>query len=43
MEFVLNEYGNRYASNVLTKYYLMEQGNVLIHNPAVKTIYDNFA
>lgn len=43
MEFVLNEYGNRYASNVLTKYYLMEHGNVLIHNPAVKTIYDNFA
>ncbi len=43
MEFVLNEYGNRYASNVLTKYYLMEHGNILIHNPAVKTIYDNFA
>lgn len=43
MEFVLNEYGNRYASNALTKYYLMEHGNILIHNPAVKTIYDNFA
>ena len=42
-EYVLNEYGNKYTSNVLTKYYLIEHGNVLIHNPAVKTIYDNFA
>ncbi len=43
MEFVLNEYGIRHSSNVLTKYYLMEHGNILIHNPAVKTIYNNFA
>ena len=43
IESVLNEYGNMYTSNVLTKYFLIEHGETLIHNPAVKIISENFA
>ncbi len=43
IEYILNEYGSMYSSNVLTKYFLMEHGNTLIHNPALKIIADNFS
>ena len=43
MESVLSEYGNKYTNNILAKYLLMEHGETLIHNPAVKIISDNFS
>lgn len=42
-ESVLSEYGDKYTNNILAKYLLMEHGETLIHNPAVKIISDNFS
>jgi len=43
VESILCEYGTKYTSNILSKYFIMEHGNILIHNPAVKIISDNFS
>ncbi len=43
LESVLNEYGQKHVSNILSKYYLVEHGETLIENKAVKTLAKNFS
>ena len=43
IESALNEYGTKYASNVLSKYFLVEHGETIVHNPAVKILAENFS
>lgn len=39
---VLNEYGTKHISSVITKYYLIEHGELIVKNPAIHTLADHF-
>ena len=40
--YILNEYGNKYNSNVLAKYHIMEQGEKIISENAIEILAENF-
>lgn len=42
LELILGEYGQKHISNILSKYYLVEHGEVIIKNTAVRTLAKSF-
>jgi len=42
IELILGEYGQKHVSTVLAKYHLIEHGEMLMKNPAVKTLKNIF-
>ena len=42
LSLILNEYGQKHISSVLSKYYLVEHGELIVKNPAVKILAKNF-
>lgn len=43
LEFILNEYGKKHISTVLSKYYLIEHAEPLISDQAIKILSNNLA
>lgn len=43
LEMILNEYGQKHVSNILSKYYLLEHGEVILKTAAVRTLAKSFA
>lgn len=43
LEMILNEYGQKHISNILSKYYLLEHGEVILKTSAIKTLAKSFA
>ena len=43
LELILGDYGQKHISSVLSKYYLIEHGELILRNSAVKTLAKNFA
>ena len=42
IEMILNEYGQKHVSTVISKYHLAEHGELLIKSPAVRTLANIF-
>lgn len=42
LENIVSEYGQKHISNVLSKYYLIEHGELILPNSAVKALAKNF-
>lgn len=42
LEMLLNEYGQKHVSNILSKYYLLEHGEVILKTAAVRTLAKSF-
>lgn len=42
MELILSEYGEKHISTVLSKYHLIEHGELIMKNPALKTLKNVF-
>ena len=40
---IVSEYGRKQSSSVLSKYYLIEHGEIMVKNPAVKTLALSFS
>ncbi len=43
LSLILNEYGQKHISSLLSKYYLVEHGELIVKNPAVKILAKNFS
>lgn len=42
LEYILSEYGQKHVSTPLSKYYLLEHGELIIQSPAIKIMAKNF-
>lgn len=43
IELILGEYGQKHVSTMLSKYYIVEHGELILRNHAIKALYKSFA